>query len=186
MSKIDDMNFYNDMKLRYPIGMISFNTWLNENRATLRYLRDYPPSTEFYELSIDRQIYLLIDFCEETKLLTYKPFYEFARGSYRDNLLANTLRQFETKFNKAKAELRAGIVNKIKPPLGLIPRKFWIEERIANISNAINRYLIANKPIPPEWIYEYNGLLNDITVSDQYEIAKAKLDTYDIHLTPKR
>nr|DAJ27958.1 MAG TPA: hypothetical protein [Caudoviricetes sp.] len=45
-----------------------------------------------------------------------------------------------------------------KPPLGLIPRRFWevqlIQERITMIKEAINRYLEAKKDIPYEWIRE--------------------------------
>lgn len=46
-----------------------------------------------------------------------------------------------------------------KPPLGLRPKKFWNEERVNNIIQAINRYVCANKQIPVEWVEEYNELI---------------------------
>jgi hypothetical protein len=49
-----------------------------------------------------------------------------------------------------------------KPPLGIMPRKFWEEKRAWDIMEAINRYLQANTPIPSEWIEEYNELIEKI------------------------
>lgn len=49
-----------------------------------------------------------------------------------------------------------------KPPLGLAPHKYWVEERLNNINNAIARYMESNMPIPAEWIEEYNKLTEDI------------------------
>lgn len=50
-----------------------------------------------------------------------------------------------------------------KPPLGLAPHKYWVQERLTNINNAIARYMETNTPIPAEWIEEYNKLIEDIT-----------------------
>jgi hypothetical protein len=39
-------------------------------------------------------------------------------------------------------------------PVGLIPNKIWISQRIKQIKEAINRYNKVNKEIPKEWIIE--------------------------------
>lgn len=45
------------------------------------------------------------------------------------------------------------------PPLGLIPRSIWEEKRIDDIIGAIGRFTDARKPIPVEWVEEYNELV---------------------------
>ena len=45
-----------------------------------------------------------------------------------------------------------------KPPLGLMPATLFYEERINQIIEAMNRYLQADKPIPIEWVKEYNTI----------------------------
>lgn len=37
------------------------------------------------------------------------------------------------------------------PPLGIMPERLWIENRFDELADACNRYLEAEKPIPPEW-----------------------------------
>lgn len=46
-----------------------------------------------------------------------------------------------------------------KPPLGITPRKFWIEHRMEHIIDAMNRFLQAGKEIPVKWVEEYNELI---------------------------
>jgi predicted amino acid dehydrogenase len=46
-----------------------------------------------------------------------------------------------------------------KPPLGLKPRKFVDEDRLREVQGAMDRYYYANKPMPLEWITEYNELV---------------------------
>jgi hypothetical protein len=46
----------------------------------------------------------------------------------------------------------------MKPPIGLRPRVAWIADRMLEISQAIQRYTAAFKPIPVSWIHEYNEL----------------------------
>lgn len=41
-----------------------------------------------------------------------------------------------------------------KPPLGLIPKHIWEEQRIWDIAEAIERYQKAGKEIPKEWLAE--------------------------------
>lgn len=50
--------------------------------------------------------------------------------------------------------------NEERPPLGLKPRNVHNQQRIQEIVAAIGRYTDANKPIPSEWIEEYNDLVN--------------------------
>ena len=49
----------------------------------------------------------------------------------------------------------------IKPPLGIKPKFIHDEQRREELKQAINRYFEANKPIPMEWIEEYNELVGD-------------------------
>jgi len=50
----------------------------------------------------------------------------------------------------------------VKPPLGIIPKKIWKEQRLGDLRDAVERYLEANQRVPIEWIKEYNELLEDI------------------------
>lgn len=45
-----------------------------------------------------------------------------------------------------------------KPPLGLVPRFVRDAQRMAEIQAAVNRYMDVGRPIPGEWIAEYNEL----------------------------
>lgn len=48
----------------------------------------------------------------------------------------------------------------IKPPLGLMPKKLFLEQRFENIKEAIERYVKADKEIPNDWLDEYEEILN--------------------------
>ena len=48
-----------------------------------------------------------------------------------------------------------------KPPIGVMPRYFWHKKRRDELSEAIQRYMEANKSIPKEWIDEYNELCGE-------------------------
>lgn len=50
----------------------------------------------------------------------------------------------------------------VNPPLGIIPKKIWKEQRLGDLRDAIDRYLEANQRVPVEWIEEYNELLEDV------------------------
>jgi hypothetical protein len=45
-----------------------------------------------------------------------------------------------------------------KPPLGLKPRKFAVQERLVEVLQAMTRYVEAGKKIPDEWDKEYAEL----------------------------
>lgn len=44
-------------------------------------------------------------------------------------------------------------------PIGILPHFIWVEERLKDIREAIKRYVVADEPIPEEWINEYVDLL---------------------------
>lgn len=45
-----------------------------------------------------------------------------------------------------------------RPPLGLMPRVIWEEQRMNQIKAAIDRYGDAEMIIPIEWVDEWNEL----------------------------
>ena len=51
---------------------------------------------------------------------------------------------------------------KKKPPLGLMPRRIHDEQRLDLVKEAIYRRLEAILAIPPEWIVEYNQLIEEL------------------------
>lgn len=46
-----------------------------------------------------------------------------------------------------------------KPPIGLRPKYIADEQRHNEVKEAIHRYINNNRPIPAEWIEEYNSFL---------------------------
>ena len=49
-----------------------------------------------------------------------------------------------------------------KPPIGAMPRRFWIEDRIMELEGAINRYSKANLVLPGEWVAELVNLKKEL------------------------
>lgn len=45
-----------------------------------------------------------------------------------------------------------------KPPLGVMPKRHWLNNRLLELHRAINERINANMTINPEWIEEYNEL----------------------------
>lgn len=45
-----------------------------------------------------------------------------------------------------------------KPPLGLIPRDVYMQNRALDILAAMGRYVRADKPIPDEWFSELQSI----------------------------
>ena len=43
-----------------------------------------------------------------------------------------------------------------KPPLGIEPEVVWVERRVAELGEAINRYINAGIEVPAYWVEEYN------------------------------
>jgi hypothetical protein len=60
--------------------------------------------------------------------------------------------------------------NSIKPPLGLIPKRFYDQrvkiERFNEVCGAIARYYDARLKIKIEWIEEYNELVDYMNKSE--------------------
>ncbi|MDQ6481606.1 hypothetical protein [Dyadobacter sp. LHD-138] len=46
-----------------------------------------------------------------------------------------------------------------RPPLGIMPRKIWEEQRISVLMETISQYLKSGKLVKEEWVYELNELL---------------------------
>lgn len=45
-----------------------------------------------------------------------------------------------------------------KPPIGIMPKWLWEEQRLHDLHSAIQRYLDVGMTVNPEWIEEYNEL----------------------------
>jgi hypothetical protein len=41
-----------------------------------------------------------------------------------------------------------------RPPLGVMPKYFWLSRRMADVSAAINRYAESGIDVPSHWIEE--------------------------------
>jgi len=54
-----------------------------------------------------------------------------------------------------------------KPPIGIVPEKYWIEARFGELSEACNRFMQADKPIPSEWKDEMIRHYRRIKFDDQ-------------------
>lgn len=50
-------------------------------------------------------------------------------------------------------------VSKQKPPLGIKPRMFVLENRLREIDGAMIRYIKASMSIPEEWLEERNEII---------------------------
>lgn len=47
-------------------------------------------------------------------------------------------------------------------PLGIMPRSIWMEKRLQSLNEAICRYLVADEPVPVEWLSERNQLTREL------------------------
>lgn len=45
-----------------------------------------------------------------------------------------------------------------RPPLGLMPKRLWEEQRMGEIAAAVARYREAGMDVPMEWMLEYSEL----------------------------
>lgn len=61
--------------------------------------------------------------------------------------------------------------NNLIPPVGLYPKKLFLEDRLNDINSAILRYIEADYLIPSEWISERDYI---ITVLQYGEFKKNK------------
>jgi len=49
-----------------------------------------------------------------------------------------------------------------KPPIGLMPRKLHLEQRLSDLCAAISRYFSSGKKIPVEWLNELNDIIDEV------------------------
>ena len=52
-----------------------------------------------------------------------------------------------------------------KPPLGLVPKDIYINTRVNAILEAIERYKVAGKDVPKEWLEELSELVTGLEVN---------------------
>ena len=45
-----------------------------------------------------------------------------------------------------------------KPPIELMPKKLFLEQRLEELTSAMIRYLQVDKDVPNDWIEEYKEL----------------------------
>ena len=45
-----------------------------------------------------------------------------------------------------------------KPPMGIMPRWLWDEKRQEELTAAMCRFFEVGRPVPAEWVDEYNEL----------------------------
>ena len=53
-----------------------------------------------------------------------------------------------------------------KPPLGIMPKIFWQEERLEKLKECIQRHIDVYSPIKEEWVKEYNELLAELNTKN--------------------
>jgi len=49
-----------------------------------------------------------------------------------------------------------------RTPIGLLPRYIWVEKRLEDVKNAIERYQEVDKKLPMEWILELLDLIQEV------------------------
>lgn len=57
------------------------------------------------------------------------------------------------------AQQKRGESGYSKPPMGLMPEFIHNQNRVNSIINATSRYMAAGRPVPAQWIAEYNRLV---------------------------
>lgn len=69
--------------------------------------------------------------------------------------------QITLEFEKPKAaKVEAPVYE--RPPLGLMPRKFWLTERSLDIVRALTEYFAANKVPKVEWAEELTDIVTEL------------------------
>jgi len=70
-----------------------------------------------------------------------------------------------------------------KPPISLIPKRIFMEQRLENVYAAILRYQDARMQVPKEWNDEYEELHLLLNGMDSTEVATH--NTYDVEIDIK-
>lgn len=55
---------------------------------------------------------------------------------------------------------RGNRMSQLKKPLGIIPHRIWVDQRLQDILDAMERYTEAGEVIPYEWLLEYRKLMS--------------------------
>jgi hypothetical protein len=124
-----------------------------------------------------------------------KSIYPVAGGIGKENLfiinykLFGIVKSFEAKSNKElltiddiqlfilEHEMRDYIkntkceTNTKRPPIGITPHFIWIEQRIEEIKQGINRRIEAKVIIPPQWYTELAQLENEKNKTQPYIVS---------------
>ncbi len=75
-------------------------------------------------------------------------------------------------FTEGGMEMSVGTIR--KPPIGVITRELWLEERLKELKRCITEYIDGNFRINTEWIVEYNKLIKEL---DDYDNGERKENT---------
>lgn len=62
-----------------------------------------------------------------------------------------------SRYSRSRRDVPSGLSGP-KPPLGLRPRFIADEERLSEVAGAIDRYGKAGRPVPIEWLAEYDEM----------------------------
>lgn len=60
-----------------------------------------------------------------------------------------------------------------RPPIGIMPRWLWEEQRLHDLEATIHRFVEARQPINPDWIDEQRELYNKVKARSDTNAAKA-------------
>lgn len=59
-------------------------------------------------------------------------------------------------------QAQTGESTPVRPPLGLKPRKFWLEDRARDVCDAVRRHLDAGMVPPGKWTAELDALCSEL------------------------
>ena len=69
--------------------------------------------------------------------------------------------------------------NNLIPPIGLYPKKLFLEDRLNDINSAILRYIEADYLIPSEWISERDYIITVLQYGEFKKTSKSKKQKYE-------
>jgi len=157
-----DVNDYEIPEDKFPAIKQAIEAALNED--TVYYNQLGEKVTDYKEEDVDRGMPV-------TKTMNGVEAYNtgFAQGV-----------KFCEKYGIPKHQIGAG--KSTKPPLGLLPKHIWEEQRIWDIAAAVERYQKAGKEIPSEWLDEDKVLRKqktDTVVQDKFDGKRASFYAMD-------
>lgn len=84
--------------------------------------------------------------------------YKMSQMSFDKNELLVLKDSIDEILNIGKEKIMSNDV-KGKPPIGIMPKYIWDKQRINNLQQAIERYMVAGYNVPFELVDEYNDLV---------------------------